>query len=463
MTVYLASYADLEFARFPSTYSELYYRRWVHTIIEQSYRQEQNGDAQISKRWFVEQWNQKVYKARRGLAQHPRVFCDEIYSKGNNGYDPKAYIYGFRGVEELEVVELDFSERYNAHNAHQIYESFRRYFAPRKAAIDKMKRLSDWEFWCAEVLREEVGFYLSSICRYDPNLFRVLNGFPTASRTNKHNRLYNSYVQMSREVRKHAHIGGEPLVEVDVSASHPFILGCAKPARFARALARPHENRFLSAAQKHLSSLLPSGSLLMRVIGTPPPSGHPPTKFHNDLQARRDIYKRLSEAMSGVYSHPSRDKAKDLLNKLINQRPEAWLTYEKPGSGRTELDPKRLTTLEKWAEIYPEALRLIMALPDNTPLAQLEAEMIVDTAYRRLAENDVPVIPTHDGIATTSRFAERAKEEIKSAYERELGAAPEVTVEGEEANDSSEQSAGGGGGEEWKEEVDTIFRSLQGN
>ena len=55
--------------------------------------------------------------------------------------------------------------------------------------------------------------------------------------------------------------------------------------------------------------------------------------------------------------------------------------------------------------------------------------MIIDTAYKRLAEKELPVIPTHDGIATTPPHKGTVDTEIKRAYEKELGVAPETTVE----------------------------------
>jgi hypothetical protein len=137
----------------------------------------------------------------------------------------------------------------------------------------------------------------------------------------------------------------------------------------------------------------------------------------------------MREAINEVYDNPSRKKTKTLVNKLINQRVDSWLTYSLPSEQSDFIDPKRLTTLERWMEIYPEATRVMASLPNNNPIAQKEAEMIVDTAYRRLADRDLPVIPTHDGIATTPLHEDTVNAEIKRAYSNHLGVVPDTTIE----------------------------------
>jgi hypothetical protein len=149
----------------------------------------------------------------------------------------------------------------------------------------------------------------------------------------------------------------------------------------------------------------------------------------------------MTEAINDVYTRSSRDNTKTLVNKLINQRLDEWLTYSIPGTNTdddsdfipytdsTIIDPKRLTTIERWAELYPEATSLMASLPKNNFVAQLEAEMIIDTAYRRLADRDLPVIPTHDGIATTPPHEDTVNAEIKRAYSNHLGVVPDTTIE----------------------------------
>jgi hypothetical protein len=446
MEVYLASYADLDFDQFPSSYPELHYRKWVHTLIEESIRQQKNGDAEISQRWFVNNWNQKVYKAHQGLKDHPNIFWSRSYSKGNNGYDAFAQFHGFRGVGEFEVAELDLSNRYNQYNQKQIHESFYRYFRPSDESYYKSKFLSEWEKFCLRVI-DNLSFNLSDIETYDRNLFQVLNAFPTASRHNDHNRLFNSYVQMSKEVRKCACLDGETIIEIDVVNSHPLIIGCSKPTRFARALARPasfgdEQSLPYTSLHKRLVSRLPSSSasLPTHFIQTPPYPKHPPIHLSRCIKNGDDVYEKMTEAISDVYARSSRSKTKTLVNKLINQRLDDWLTYSTPGGGSddsdfipytdsTIVDPKRLTTIERWAELFPDGTSLMASLPKNNLVAQLEAKMIVDTAYRRLAERELPVIPTHDGIATTPSHEDTVTAEIKRAYEKELGVAPETTTE----------------------------------
>jgi len=444
MKVYLASCADLDFGKFPSSFSELHYRKWIHTIIAQSNHQKKNGDAEISERWFVDKWNQKAYKANRGLRQHPNVFWDDVYSDGSHGYDAKAFFWGFRGVGEYEVVELDLSARYNRYNQQQIHDSFYRYFRPSDESYFKTKSLADWEKFCLRVINK-LEFNLSAIEEYDRNLFQILNAFPTAGRQNDHNRLFNSYVQMSKDVRKHARLGGKPIREIDVVNSHPLIIGCSKPTRFARALARPvsFNGKSLSytSLHKRLLSRLPFASLPTRVIETPPKAKHPPSHLSKSIKNGDDVYERMTEAISDVYARSSRSNTKTLVNKLINQRLDDWLTYSTPPAksdddsvfvpytDSTVIDPKRLATIERWTELYPEATSLMASLPKNNMVAELEAEMVIDTAYRRLAEKQLPVIPTHDGIATTPPHEGTVTDEIKRAYEKHLGIVPETTVE----------------------------------
>jgi len=432
MKVYLASYADLDFDLFPNSFPELHYRKWVHTIIEQSRHQEKNGDAEISQRWFVDKWNQKVYKAHRGLKEHPDVSWSRSYSAGNNGFDAFAQHRGFRGVGEFEVVEMDLSDRYNQYNQKQVFNSFLHYFHPSDESYYKSKSLADWEKFCLRVINE-LEFNLSEIEKYDRNLFQILNAFPTASRHNDHNRLFNSYVQMSKEVRKAARLRGKPIIEIDVVNSHPTIIGCSKPTRFTRALARPKswgdENLSYTSLHKRLVSRLPIASLPTNFIQTPPLPKHPPSHLSKSIENGDDVYEKMTDAISDVYARSSRSNTKTLVNKLINQRLDDWLTFQKPGEQSTFIDPKRLTTIERWAELYPEGTSLMASLPKNNVVAEMEAEMVIDMAYKRLAERSFPVIPTHDGIATTPSHEDAVDAEVKRAYEEYLGVIPETTVE----------------------------------
>jgi len=444
MKVYLASYADLDFDQFPDTYSELHYRKWIHTIIAQSKRQEKNGDAEISERWFADKWNQKAYKANRGLRQHPNVFYDRIFSDGSNGYNAKAFFWGFRGVGDFEVVEIDLSKRYNRYNQTQIHNSFYRYFKPSDESSYKSKSLSNWEMFCLRVIKE-LEFNLSEIEKYDRNLFQILNALPTASRHNDHNRLFNSYVQMAKEVRKHARLGGKPIIEIDVANSHPLIIGCSSLRDFATALTDLKSDtrssfKYPKLYQRRLPPHPSDPAVLpTHIIETPPSAKHPlsfsdlhrrpPRNLHQLLKNGNDFYEELADIMEGIYSNPTRDRAKDLTNQLINQHLGGWLTYSLPHEKHTSIDPKRLTVFELWQDEYPEAIHLMASLPNNNLLAQKESEMIIDRAYKRLAEKELPVIPTHDGIATTPPHEDVVTAEIKEAYERKLGVAPETTLE----------------------------------
>ena len=238
---------------------------------------------------------------------------------------------------------------------------------------------------------------------------KILNNSPFCIRSSTERRVHTSFSVLPSDLKSLVSLDGySDLVEVDVSASNPFLLA--------------HRLRHLQFASQTspVSNTKPLNSSisLHNMCGA--------KSSFQKLCLNGEIYGEIANTVEKIYKNkkPNRDDGKMVMMLLLNQSMEDWMRWEN--------SRKKYRALKRR---WPEEIRRLEALkkrhdqPLGVSLMREEAMMVIDRIARDLLNYSVPFLTAHDGVYVPRKYGEPVKRKVKEHYERVYGVAPQITID----------------------------------
>ena len=287
---------------------------------------------------------------------------------------------------------------------------------------------------------------------------KILNNSHFCTRSGTERRVHTSFSVLRSDLKSLVSLDGySDLVEVDVSASNPFLL--AHRLRHRQLASQTSE----VSNTKPLNSSVPLHNMCgvnddspilsecygYSVFSGIKPSGaqYPPDStgagstgagagtLHNmcggkssfqKLCLNGEIYSEIANTLEGVYKKkkPGRDDGKMAMMLLVNQSMKDWRrgkSNRKKYKALKERWPEEIRWLEKLKEWHDQPL--------GVSLMREEAMMVIDRVGRDLLNySSVPFLTAHDGIYVPRKYGGAVKQKVKEHYERVYGVAPQITI-----------------------------------
>jgi len=267
-------------------------------------------------------------------------------------------------------------------------------------------------------------------------------------------RRYTTFGVMESQFRQHFRIGGEPLVELDLTNS-VFFHFFGSLHRHREALTNEHGYWHPKATELMAKNEMST-------------EGNPNTVFHyydgskmtTDYRKQGyidldpvieaasddgdyDFYEFLQAYMEPIYEHPTRELAKTQANTWANS--ENYFTYEQ--SGETKENRKRVKLQNHLISAPDTSLvvgnskspvldfglaSLFDVLGGRTGCGMMreEAKMMLGEVQPAVESNiGTETLAVHDALYVPESKAEEAKAKMKEAYREEYGTAPQIDCE----------------------------------
>lgn len=271
---------------------------------------------------------------------------------------------------------------------------------------------------------------------------KILNNSPFCIRSNTERRVHTSFSVLPSDLKSLVSLDGySDLVEVDVSASNPFLLAHRLQHLQLASQTSPVSNTkpLNSSISLHNMCGVNNNTVLSEYYGYSKFSGIKPPSIqyplHNMCGAKSsfqklclngEIYGEIANTVEKIYKNkkPNRDDGKMVMMLLLNQSMEDWMRWEN--------SRKKYRALKRR---WPEEIRRLEELkkrhdqPLGVSLMREEAMMVIDRIARDLLNYSVPFLTAHDGIYVPRKYGEAVKRKVKEHYERVYGVAPRITID----------------------------------
>jgi hypothetical protein len=260
-------------------------------------------------------------------------------------------------------------------------------------------------------------------------------------------RRYTTFGVMESQFRQHFRIGGEPLVELDLSSSVFFHL-FGSLNRHRETLTNEHGYWHPEAtelvAKNEMSPQGTPDAVLHYYDGSKMTTDYRKQEYIdldsviNAVSDDGDVgfYELLQAHMDGIYEHPTRELAKTQANTWANS--EDYFTYEQ--GGETKKNWKRIKlqnhledTLTVGCPQYPVLECGLAAMLDvlggrtGCGMMREEAKMMLGEVQPAVeAEVGTETLAVHDALYVPESKAQEAKTTMKEVYRDEYGIAPKI-------------------------------------
>ena len=258
-------------------------------------------------------------------------------------------------------------------------------------------------------------------------------------------RRYTTFNTMKSEYRQYFRVGGERLVELDLSSSVFYhLFATLHSVRDAITNAHGYFSygalRFFACeAKKRDSSLRAAADRTHHYYDGTKKSTDYRYNGYIDLspfidaatdRSDTDFYELLAEYMSDIYEHPTRELAKTQANCWVNQ--DDYVTYERGGETKTNWKrhhlQRKITTFQHKGSGIDTTFRPMEA--DGVNLMEEEARMMLGKVQPEVEDRlGTTALTCHDALYVPASKAKDAKRVMKEVYNDEYGVAPDIAVE----------------------------------
>lgn len=381
-------------------------------IQKQVSRSTSYGFVEISK-CELQRLHWKGHETMKRLVRDGLVECDNLFLASNITDNPKSLGYRFthKGINELKLLRL------NPDDYHVL--AWRSYASKVQDNPRNRSRDSDITSALFEYVKR-ASLDVSTIVDSDLDAqqmltpLQLINHSPFIKRTDTELRVHSSFSLMPSVIKPHVRLMGSPIVELDITASNPFLLalhlmsalsspsasGTSSLMRSAYGILRSHSSLFSSQR-------LPL-SLMRKGFG----------EFING-SLTGEIYNLLADTLQPHYQKElTRDDGKKWMMLLMNESTAALERYDRYAAIK-----ERFPVTIQLLEILKEDKRL------GVELMREESRMVIDTICADLLNYDIPFLTAHDAIWTPPQFAPAVKKKMKEHYTSRYGIAPNITIE----------------------------------
>jgi len=211
-------------------------------------------------------------------------------------------------------------------------------------------------------------------------------------------RLHNNITNLSRQIRPFLRYGNENLIEIDIANSQPFLFNVL----ISEALKNPSFHSFFNF--NHGNIILSYDSGLER---------------YKELTSRGELYEYLMKEM-GIKED----------RETFKKRFFGKICYCKE-------NPRYITRERKiFAKLFPAVSAIISyyKIEDYKQLAiklqRAEADIMINTVAKKLAEQGIFLLTIHDSILTTKENVEIVKETILTEFKNKFNLIPTFKIKG---------------------------------
>jgi hypothetical protein len=248
-------------------------------------------------------------------------------------------------------------------------------------------------------------------------------------KTGKDDRLHHTIGNLKKELRAFLTYDGQPLISLDVMASQPYLLTYAFTKEFYEA------GRVLTIFTVYAKLQTLIGTTHLPVLNNiiMPVSyfqdykdeGFTPLHFSN-IDWTKDFYAMLIDIESQF------GRSKKSVFKIRRQAKKAilFILYDKRNKNKPSVD--------LFGQLFPAEMHFINAInavPGDAHLPillqRLESRLMLDFVCKRISEvhPDAPIIPVHDCIFTTEKFADSVRSIMIETMTKLTGFAPGIKKE----------------------------------